>query len=269
MEAKLQKLKVTDLKELLAKHHLPQTGKKDDLVKRLMENNITVEGSPAEAAEELVDPDAPSAGTGVPAAAPESTEVPAAPQPAVTEQVTGSDAAVAPPSELPAAASTDSTDAAPAPEPELELTPDQKAMKARAERFGIPFNPNPKSSAATRKSKVESKPAAAATTAAAESRQKAGSIEKGSSPAVDPEVLARRAAKFGVPEKKEAAAPVSKQAAKPEEVDPELAAKIAIEEEKKRKRAEKFGPKPVAAAPVAETNGTNGVAEPDAKRAKV
>ena len=34
---------MTDLKELLAKHHLTQTGKKDDLVKRLMDNNVGVE----------------------------------------------------------------------------------------------------------------------------------------------------------------------------------------------------------------------------------
>ena len=45
-----QKLKVTELKELLAKHNLPQTGKKDDLVKRALENNISLEGE----SEELV-----------------------------------------------------------------------------------------------------------------------------------------------------------------------------------------------------------------------
>jgi SAP domain-containing ribonucleoprotein len=45
-----QKLKVTELKELLAKHDLPQTGKKDELVKRLAENNISPEGD----VEELV-----------------------------------------------------------------------------------------------------------------------------------------------------------------------------------------------------------------------
>lgn len=37
------KLKVTELKELLARNHLVQTGKKDDLVKRLLENNIQAE----------------------------------------------------------------------------------------------------------------------------------------------------------------------------------------------------------------------------------
>lgn len=45
-----QKLKVTELKELLAKHGLAQTGKKDDLVKRLVENNIS-----PDAEEELED----------------------------------------------------------------------------------------------------------------------------------------------------------------------------------------------------------------------
>ena len=35
---------MTELKELLSKHELPQTGKKDDLVKRLLENNIAPEG---------------------------------------------------------------------------------------------------------------------------------------------------------------------------------------------------------------------------------
>lgn len=50
-----QKLKVTELKELLSKHDLPQTGKKDDLVKRLLEANVA---APGEGEEELVsDPD--------------------------------------------------------------------------------------------------------------------------------------------------------------------------------------------------------------------
>jgi SAP domain-containing ribonucleoprotein len=43
---------VTELKDLLAKHSLTQTGKKDDLVKRLLDNNITLEASHEE--EELV-----------------------------------------------------------------------------------------------------------------------------------------------------------------------------------------------------------------------
>jgi SAP domain-containing ribonucleoprotein len=42
-----QKLKVTELKELLSKHHLVQSGKKDDLIKRLLDNNVSLEGDDA------------------------------------------------------------------------------------------------------------------------------------------------------------------------------------------------------------------------------
>lgn len=37
-----------ELKELLHKHDLPQTGKKDDLVKRLLENNVAPEAGEEE-----------------------------------------------------------------------------------------------------------------------------------------------------------------------------------------------------------------------------
>lgn len=91
----------------------------------------------------------------------------------------------------------------------MELTPDQKAMKARAERFGIPFNlPKP---SATKPAKAESKPA--------ETREKAASINKDSLGLSD-DILAKRAAKFGLPEKKEAGKPASKPEKKAEEVDP-------------------------------------------------
>lgn len=39
---------MTELKELLAKHDLPQTGKKDDLVKRLVDNNISPDSDDTE-----------------------------------------------------------------------------------------------------------------------------------------------------------------------------------------------------------------------------
>jgi hypothetical protein len=56
------KLKVTELKELLAKNSLVQTGKKDELIKRLLDNNVTINGEGAggegegqsESAEDLV-----------------------------------------------------------------------------------------------------------------------------------------------------------------------------------------------------------------------
>lgn len=252
MEARLQKLKVTDLKELLAKHHLPQTGKKDDLVKRLIENNICDEGPQ----EELTDPDAPLSGTNVPKTIPQVTAAPAAPN---TSLIDPSHTSAASASELPAVETNNIPASAPSAESEIELTPDQKAMKARAERFGIPFNlPKP---SATKPSKTEK-----AETKATETRQKAVPIDK------DPlglseEILAKRAAKFGLPEKKEAEKPASKPEKKAEEVDPELAAKLAAEEEKKRKRAEKFGlNKPPS---VKETEGQNAAAEPDAKKVKV
>ena len=38
---------MTELKELLAKHHLVQTGKKDELVKRLVDNHVQADGSVA------------------------------------------------------------------------------------------------------------------------------------------------------------------------------------------------------------------------------
>ncbi|OXB35496.1 hypothetical protein J007_04842 [Cryptococcus neoformans] len=252
MEAGLQKLKVTDLKELLAKHHLPQTGKKDDLVKRLLENNITCE----EPQEELTDPDAPVSGTNVPKTIPQVTTAPAAPD---TSLIDPPDTSAVNASELPAVETNDAPASAPSTVPEAELTPDQKAMKARAERFGIPFNlPKPSATKPAKTENAETKPA--------ETRQKAAPIDKDPLGLSD-EVLAKRAAKFGLPEKKETGKPASKPEKKAEEVDPELAAKLAAEEEKKRKRAEKFGlNKPPA---VEETEGQNAAAEPDVKKVKV
>lgn len=47
-------MKVTELKELLAKHTLVQSGKKDDLIKRLLDNNVSLDGDGQEPEEELV-----------------------------------------------------------------------------------------------------------------------------------------------------------------------------------------------------------------------
>ncbi|KAI9634000.1 uncharacterized protein MKK02DRAFT_38672 [Dioszegia hungarica] len=216
-EEQLQKLKVTELKELLAKHGLAQTGKKDDLVKRLVENNISPDAE--EELEDLAEPPADATGESYSAA----PAAPAAPSGGESLLTSAEDAPV------PVAP------AAP------ELTPEQQAMKARAERFGVPFNPNPTPSA---KSTPAVKPAAAPTT---DAKPKAGAIDK-ASVGISDETLAKRAARFGLPEKKaeepkKAAAPVS--AAKPKsaaaELTPEQAAKQAEDEEKKRKRAEKFG----------------------------
>lgn len=41
-----QKLKVTELKELLAKHGLTQSGKKDELIQRLVDNGVSAAEEP-------------------------------------------------------------------------------------------------------------------------------------------------------------------------------------------------------------------------------
>ncbi|ORY33467.1 hypothetical protein BCR39DRAFT_520310 [Naematelia encephala] len=225
-EADLQKLKVTDLKELLAKHALPQTGKKDDLIKRLLDNKISADGGE----EELTDPE--------PLAPPETSSAPAQPP---------------------------TTDAAPS-DTTSTLTPEQQALKARAERFGLAFNPNPPSKPAPKpvSTPAEAEPKPAPT--------KAGAIDKAPL-GISEETLAKRREKFGVVEKttvasttKAAAASNGKKEATvvakapAPELTPEMAEKQAIEDEKKRKRAEKFG----TAKPA--TNGSE--AEPETKKAK-
>jgi len=243
MEAKLQKLKVTELKELLAKNHLVQTGKKDDLVKRLMENNIAPEGDDED---ELVDPDGDDNG-----AADDTT----AAEPSTSNGATN------PPSTKTAAPAATSSESS------TTLTAEQQAMKARAERFGIPFNPNPTPTNRTAGTSSQaiaapSAPTNGAASTAAPTTIKAGAIDKAPLE-IDEEVLAKRAAKFGIPEKKEKETPVAPaKTTKPEpEITPEMAEKIAIEEEKKRKRAEKFGTGKPA------TNGAS--TEPEAKKVKV
>lgn len=96
-------------------------------------------------------------------------------------------------------------------------------MKARAERFGLPFNPNATPSSARTKptptAPKATEPVAAATPAPGK-KEKAGAIDK-TPLGISEDVLAKRAAKFGIPEKKEAepvkeaAAPAAKPASTP------------------------------------------------------
>jgi hypothetical protein len=108
-----------------------------------------------------------------------------------------------------------------APADTAELTPEQQALKKRAERFGLPFNPAAPRTAQKPASKSDAaangtKPTASSssTTApapapAAAAPAKSGAIDK-TPVGVSAEVLAARAAKFGLPEKKQpAAAPAS------------------------------------------------------------
>jgi len=99
-------------------------------------------------------------------------------------------------------------------------------MKSRAERFGIAFNPNPTSTASKPKPKPTPAPAAASTPAV-EKKEKVGAIDKAPL-GISEEVLAKRAAKFGLPDKKEEKAPVAAAAAKAKA--PEPTAKPKVEE---------------------------------------
>lgn len=107
------------------------------------------------------------------------------------------------------AAGTAST-SAPA-ETEKTLSPEEQARKARAERFGLEFKPaQPKATAAAKPaSQAKSTVAETKAAPAAAPKQKAGAIDKSEGLGISEEVLAKRAAKFGLPEKKapESAAP--------------------------------------------------------------
>ncbi|BEJ13540.1 hypothetical protein CspHIS471_0307140 [Cutaneotrichosporon sp. HIS471] len=238
VEAKLHKLKVTDLKEMLSKAGLVQSGKKDELIKRLLDAGIT-----GEEPEQLVDPDEPE-----PVAA-------AAPDAAATVPVA---AAVAPAPAVPAPSEPAAAPSETGDQPEEELTEEEKKQKARAERFGIPWVRQKKPAAAPKAEKPAGKPKVENEKPKAENEKPVKPAAIDATPlGISTEVLARRAAKFGLPEKKAAQAksPVKEEK---KELSAEEAARLAEEEEKKRKRAEKFG--------IAMTNGGD---EPDAKKAKV
>ena len=90
-------------------------------------------------------------------------------------------------------------------------------MKARAERFGIPFNPNP-SPRPAQKSATPTTPTTTTTTTAATSGQAAETKTKSgidkTALGLSDEVLAQRAAKFGIPGNT-AASPASAASAAP------------------------------------------------------
>ena len=161
------------------------------------------------------------------------------------------------------------------------MSPEEEARRKRAARFGIPYDPN--APAKTNAPKSQSKGKAAATEATVEAKSDAKpasnkrekiSADGVKSLGISDELLAKRAAKFGpvdvqpapkaaaVPKEKQEAVASSekKEEAKAAEVDPYVtlpelkcltvratAQRLQEEEEKKRKRAEKFG---TAAEPV-------------------
>lgn len=230
----LRPRKVAELKELAAKHGLPQSGLKNDLVERLTAAGVSP-GGQAEG-EELVDvPDAAPAASApapapaapapapAPAAQPTPAAAPAAEAPKAPEPTPSAPApAAAPPAPAaaPAAESKPAEAAAPAEVrrcryadadvkstsdeiPDDELTEEQKKQKARAARFGIPFK--------VTKPKPAPMPAAAPAAKPEQPREKPAAIDKAPL-GESAEVLARRAAKFG-PVKKAEPAPAAAPAA--------------------------------------------------------
>jgi SAP domain-containing ribonucleoprotein len=91
-------------------------------------------------------------------------------------------------------------------------------MKSRAERFGIAFNPNPTPTASKPKPPTTTTPAAAA--APVEKKEKVGAIDKAPL-GISEEVLAKRAAKFGLPDKKEEKSTIPAPATKAKAAEPE------------------------------------------------
>ncbi|RKP01640.1 hypothetical protein CXG81DRAFT_25675 [Caulochytrium protostelioides] len=213
--ADLNKLKVAELKEMLAARSLETTGKKDVLVARL-HDVMAAEMAAAGLGTDLrpTSPVHPAAAAPAPVAVPESPVKPAAaaPAPAPASPVRPASpikTALAPSTAAPAAANN----AVPSPpadgvvpdKPLAEETPEEARRRKRAERFGVPYIP-PVVAQAGRAAQGKRKAAAAATTAA-----------DASSAAAPP-------AKRSVPESKPKPQPVS-----------------AESQEKLRRRAERFG----------------------------
>ena len=214
------------------------------MVKRLIENGIGPDEEAEEGGEdgdddELVDPDA-------------EAEKPSTSKSAPPPAVSFSAFCAAVDVDLQTQPSTSAASTAPQDTAASIMTPEEQARRARAERFGIPLNSNPSTSSRTNGSSKPSQPPAVASAPVAASKPQAStSTPAPSSKNIDQaplgitdEVLAKRAAKFGLPEKTTPTAPPPIPVAtsgKEVDLSPEVAEKMAEEEEKKRKRAEKFG----------------------------
>ncbi|KAJ3023119.1 hypothetical protein HKX48_004235 [Thoreauomyces humboldtii] len=221
----ISKLRVPELKEALTKAGLPVTGKKEDLVARLLDHRAK-HPEPASATLPATTPAVPpavavkeaaSANSAVAASSPTKQQSPAIPAP--TKPVTGKAA-------------------------EAGLSEEER-RKARAARFGIPFTAastvidtsvagkkanGAKAAAPKSATPTGDKPAAVAKTASA---AKAPAANVKLTVNIDAETLKKRAERFG------AVVP-----------DIEKIIKRTEEEERKRKRAERFGEPASPASPV-------------------
>ena len=111
---------------------------------------------------------------------------------------------------------------------EKTLSPEEEARKRRAERFGLEFKPKTAAPAAAPASSSKPPASNSAPAPAPAKKEKPSAIDKSASLGISEEVLAARAAKFGLPEKKASAAPASAAETKPaSKTAPSSAAKPA------------------------------------------
>lgn len=121
LRADLKKLKVTELRDELAKRDLDTKGVKDELIERLA-TAMEAEGGDADVQD---------------AVEPETAPAEAAPEPALETIATEPEAAAPDPEAVKTADAAPATGGAPIPTPKPVLTEAEK-QKLRAERFGLP-----------------------------------------------------------------------------------------------------------------------------------
>lgn len=226
MEAKLQALKVPELKALLTTANLSTTGVKADLIARLLENPQATASLGGESGESATKPATPAA----PAAAPAPT-----PQKVTSGAENGKKpAAAAPAAGQPAKAGEPAAPEQSEEERRQVLIAELEKRKARAAKFGQPLGEAEAKLERLIKFGIDATEEAA--------------VAKLSNPLGN---KSRREAKPQQQQKKEAASIPSKPKESEEEKADRLA-KLEIEKEKARKRAERFGiPVPESAAPAA------------------
>ncbi|KAG8902664.1 hypothetical protein FRB99_004280 [Tulasnella sp. 403] len=232
-EAKLSKLKVADLKQILAQVSLPTTGKKSDLIAQILASPAAlkaagIEASTTTASDLDAEYDEPQSSTDTPTKSGDAGTSAAVAQNGTSTNPSPSTSAQPAPAEQPATVTGTSTTAA-APSSTNKSVPqaaipkpasvhpqdDLERRKARAARFGIPLVDDIKKTTG----KADSRSKATATTA-----------KPTASTADGEEKLKKRAEKFGTAKTAVSTGPVDQAGA----VDP-------AEEERRRKRAERFG----------------------------
>lgn len=232
MEAKLQSLKVPELKALLTQASLPATGVKADLIARLVANpqaTASLNGGSEETANKPTQqPATPAAPAATPAAAPKVQN----PTPAQTSKTTAAAAESAP------AQPTEATQPTEPEQSEEErrqvLIAELEKRKARAAKFGQPLGEAEAKLERLIKFGIDATEEAA--------------VAKLAKPLGTKKSRGGRESKPQEQQKKETPSIPSK----PQETESEKAdrlAKMEIEKEKARKRAERFGlPTPAPAA---------------------